>query len=222
MITGFLLGLMGSLHCAAMCGPLVLMTPVVGSSRKSFVASRLVYHAGRILVYGLIGILFGLIGESIVFAGLQRWLAVITGVAMISAFFVATTLKAKLTRIPIAIKARFASLLRRRSYNSIFALGATNGLLPCGLVYMAAMASVAAGGLLGSMVSMIFFGLGTLPMLMAISILGKRLSLSRVPALQKLAPVAVVLVGVLLIIRSEPVGLFTIGPAKVRCPACLN
>ena len=222
MITGFLLGLMGSLHCAGMCGPLVLMTPVVAPTPASFVASRLVYHAGRIFVYALIGVLFGLVGESMVFAGFQRWLSVIAGIVMIAALFAATPLKSRLIRMPIAIKTRFASLLRQKTYPSIFALGGINGLLPCGLVYMAATASIASGDIFQSIASMVFFGLGTLPMLLGISFAGKRLNLSRIPALQKIAPVAVALAAVLLIIRSDPVGLFTGGPAKVHCAACAN
>src|SRR3954469_14309814 len=83
VITAFLLGLMGSLHCAGMCGPLVLMTPVVGHSRASRVASRVLYHLGRITTYALIGLLFGMIGKSIVFAGLQRWLSLVVGMLML-------------------------------------------------------------------------------------------------------------------------------------------
>jgi uncharacterized protein len=222
MITGFLLGLMGSLHCAGMCGALVLMTPVVAPTQASFVASRLVYHAGRIFVYALIGVLFGIIGESMVFAGFQRWLSIIAGVLMIAALVAAKRLKSRLMLMPMVMKTRFSSLLRQRSYPSIFALGGVNGLLPCGLVYMAATASIASGDVFQSVASMVFFGLGTLPVLLGISFAGKRLNLSRIPALQKVAPVTVALAAILLIIRADPIGLFTGGPAQVRCAACAN
>jgi uncharacterized protein len=222
MITGFLLGLMGSLHCAGMCGPLVLLTPVVAPTHASFVASRLVYHAGRIFVYALVGVLFGIVGESMVFAGFQRWLSVIAGVLMIAALVAAKRLKSRLMLMPTVIKTRFASLLRQKSYSSIFALGGVNGLLPCGLVYMAATASIASGGVFQSVASMVFFGLGTLPVLLGISFAGKRLNLSGIPALQKVAPVTVALAAILLIIRADPIGLLTASPAKVHCAACAN
>jgi uncharacterized protein len=222
MITGFLLGLMGSLHCAGMCGPLVLMTPVVSPTRGSFIASRLVYHGGRVFVYALLGVFFGIVGESMVFAGFQRWLSIIAGVVMIAALFAAPPFKSRLTLVPVAIKTRFAFLLRQKSYPSVFALGGINGLLPCGLVYMAATASIASGDIFQSVTSMVLFGLGTLPVLLGISFAGKRLNLSRIPALQKLAPCAVALAAILLIVRSDPVSLFSGDPGKVQCAACAN
>jgi sulfite exporter TauE/SafE len=220
VISLFLLGLMGSLHCAGMCGPLVLMTPVVGNTRASIIASRLVYHSGRIASYSLIGLLFGLIGESIAFAGFQRWLSLIAGLLMFVAIALAVPLKRRLTTIPLFIKKTFGSFLRARSFPSIFALGATNGFLPCGLVYMAAVASIAAGGPARSVAYMLFFGLGTIPMLLGISMAGQRLNLASVPVLQKLAPLAVATVAILLIVRADPIALLRNGGGRVSCPAC--
>ena len=57
--TAFLLGFVGSLHCAGMCGPLALALPVVGKTRATFFLSRLTYNFGRIVTYGLLGVLFG-------------------------------------------------------------------------------------------------------------------------------------------------------------------
>jgi sulfite exporter TauE/SafE len=212
---------MGSLHCAGMCGPLVLMTPVVGHSRASRVASRVLYHLGRITTYALIGLLFGMIGKSIVFAGLQRWLSLVVGMLMLVILLAAIPLKAELTRIPVSIKALFGKFFRQRSYSSIFALGATNGLLPCGLVYMAATASIATGAIASAAVYMILFGMGTLPMLLAISFAGQRLNLVQFPILQKLAPFGAVVVALLLIVRAQPLTLFS-PQSDLRCPACLS
>src|ERR1051325_380417 len=218
MITALLLGLAGSLHCAGMCGPLVLMTPVVGKTRSSFIASRLIYHAGRLTTYSLLGLCFGLIGESIVVVGLQRWLSTAAGVLMLVAVFAAMPVKARLTRIPIFVKSLFSKFLQKRSFSSVFALGATNGLLPCGLVYMTATASTAVGSLSASILYMLLFGLGTLPVLLAISFAGKHLNDSRKTLLQKLAPLAVALVAILLIVRGQP---FTNHvTSKNVCPAC--
>jgi len=211
---------MGSLHCAGMCGALVLMTPVVGHSRTSRAASRAFYHLGRIITYSLIGLLFGMIGKSIVFAGLQRWLSFVVGVLMLIILFAAIPLKAQLTRIPVSIKSLFGKFLRQRSYSSIFALGATNGLFPCGLVYIAATASIATGAIASAAVYMILFGMGTLPMLLSISFAGQRLNLVRFPLLRKLAPFGAVVVALLLIVRARPVTLFS-PRSNLRCPACL-
>jgi uncharacterized protein len=221
VITAFLLGFMGSLHCAGMCGPLILMIPVVGSSRASHVMSRGFYHAGRISVYGAVGLLFGLIGESIALAGFQRWLSIITGTLMLAALLSVIPIKAKLWRMPLFLKKRFASSLQRRTFSSIFALGAINGLLPCGLVYMAATASVAAGGAIESILYMILFGAGTLPMLIGISFIGNRSGFLRVPTLQKLVPIAVAAVAIALILRGDPISLWA-GGSKNQCPVCIR
>lgn len=209
---------MGSLHCAGMCGPLVLMTPVAGSTPADFFASRVTYHAGRLATYGIIGALFGFVGESIVFAGFQRWLSLIVGTLMILAVMIAVPLKARFTRIPIFIKSLFGKFLHRRSFTAVFALGATNGLLPCGLVYMAATASIATGRIGQSALYMILFGLGTLPTLLAISLAGKQFQ--RLPSLQKLVPISVFAVAALLILRAQPLSLLREPSAKAACPAC--
>ena len=221
MITAFLLGFMGSLHCAGMCGPLILMTPVVGSSPSSITMSRATYHAGRITVYATLGLLFGLIGESIALAGFQRWLSVATGFLMLAAMIAVVPIKTKLWRMPIFLKTRFATILHRKTFGSIFALGAINGLLPCGLVYMAATASLAAGGALESVAYMSLFGAGTLPMLLGISLVGSLARPLGIPTLQKLVPIAVATVAIMLIIRGDPASLWT-GSEKLRCPGCLR
>jgi hypothetical protein len=219
VIAAFLLGIMGSLHCAGMCGPLVLMTPVAGNSPASRLASRVLYHLGRITTYGLIGILFGAVGESMVFAGLQRWLSFVVGALMLLVLLFSASVKTRLTWIPLSIKSLFGKLLRQRSYGSIFALGATNGLLPCGLVYMAATASIATGRIASAAGYMILFGLGTMPLLLTISLVGPRLSLTRFPVLQKLAPVGAAFVALLLIARTDPQHLFS-SQRHIDCPAC--
>jgi hypothetical protein len=222
VITAFLLGLMGSLHCAGMCGPLVLMTPVTGKSRSAFFASKLAYHAGRLATYALLGAFFGLVGESLVFAGIQRWLSLLIGILMLLAIFFATPFKTRLTAIPMSIKKIFGKLIHSRTLLSIFALGATNGLLPCGLVYAAATASIAVGSLPASIAYMLLFGLGTLPMLLAISLMGQRLPLLNRPFVQKLVPITVALVGLIMILRSQPLALFANPAERTQCPVCIK
>ena len=70
----FLLGLLGSLHCAAMCGPLLLALPAAPGGAGQFIAGRVIYQLGRLVTYGLLGMAAGFVGQSIFFAGLQRWL----------------------------------------------------------------------------------------------------------------------------------------------------
>ena len=63
--TAFLLGLVGSLHCAGMCGPLALALPAAGNTAPAYVLGRVAYNAGRIITYCLLGIVFGLVGYDL-------------------------------------------------------------------------------------------------------------------------------------------------------------
>src|SRR5215212_611248 len=88
--TGFLLGLVGSLHCAAMCGPLVVAVSNAGGTRLPFGTSRLVYNSGRIATYAAIGLLFGAVGKTFALAGVQRWLSLGAGAAILLGLLLST------------------------------------------------------------------------------------------------------------------------------------
>jgi sulfite exporter TauE/SafE len=142
--TAFLLGLVGSLHCAGMCGPLALALPATGGTRVSFILGRAAYNFGRIATYCALGALFGLAGRTLALAGLQRWLSLGAGVAILVGLTVTSryALNPPLAHAVAWLKSGLATMLRRRSLGSLWLLGALNGLLPCGLVYVAG----AAGG----------------------------------------------------------------------------
>ena len=226
LLAAFIMGFVGSLHCAAMCGPLVLAMPVVGSGRKGILTSRLIYNAGRITMYATLGVIFGAIGKSLLLAGFQQWLSILAGVIML--VFVVLGLRgvgASGWRAAIWIKSTFRTFLQRRSYPGVFALGAVNGLLPCGLVYLAGTASAATGQVGYAAVYMIVFGFGTLPMMLGLSLFGPALMkhLQRF-RLKPLVPIAVSLVAFSLIVRGMALGIPYVSPAvvgaTVECPAC--
>ncbi len=226
LFTAFILGLAGSLHCAGMCGPLTLALPVaegLKNKRLSFLLSRLAYNAGRVAVYMLLGVVAGLLGEAIAFAGFQRWLSLLAG-SLILAGLIFTKFSGRELAVNavVSIKAVFRTLLRRRSYLSLLALGATNGLLPCGLVYVGATAAAATGSALSGAEYMLAFGLGTLPMMLAVPLLGRTLQVRFNFA--RLAPVSVALLASLLILRGLALGIPYLSPQVVagvpHCPAC--
>ena len=211
--TAFLLGLVGSLHCAVMCGPLVLAVSNVGQRRWPFAASRVVYHAGRIATYCAVGILFGAVGKTFALAGFQRWLSLAAGVVILLGLLLSTrfALKTPVARMVVRLKSTFGRLLQRRTLASQFLLGGLNGLLPCGLVYIAAAGAATTLSPLSGAVHMAAFGAGTLPMMLGISVASGRL---RVVALrfQKLVPVCVMLVAVLLLLRGMALGIPYVSP----------
>jgi sulfite exporter TauE/SafE len=224
--TAFLLGLVGSVHCAAMCGPLALATPTVDATRRSAIYSRLVYNAGRLFVYGLFGIGFGLIGQSILLAGLQQFVSVGTGSAMLAFLLLGLYGVANpFGRTSFRIRRIFRRFLADRSFVSTFILGAVNGFLPCGLVYMAGTASLASGNVLASGIYMLVFGLGTLPVMMGVTVYrGRLLDLLGRMRFVPIVPIAVTLVAFSLILRGLGLGIPYVSPAKttdgLACPAC--
>lgn len=214
--TALVLGLAGSVHCAAMCGPLILLVAKSGGGRCSPARSAFAYHAGRIAIYGVIGIIFGALGHSLAMAGWQRGLSIFAGVAILAGLFLSSTaaLKTPVVKLVTRLKSTFGHLLQRRSLASQFGLGAINGLLPCGLVYVAAAGAAATGHPLAGAGYMAVFGVGTLPMLLGIVLAGGRLPFAA--RLHKLLPVSVAVVAVLLILRGLALGIPYLSPATMH------
>ena len=110
------------------------------------------------------------------------------------------------------LKIKLAKLFGKRAYSSLFAIGLLNGLLPCGPVYAALAAAVATGGILSGSTFMFFFGLGTLPILLLISLIGHTISINLRKKLSKLVPVTIVILGILFILRGMSLGIPFISP----------
>ncbi|HMJ89213.1 MAG TPA: sulfite exporter TauE/SafE family protein [Candidatus Acidoferrum sp.] len=212
--TAFVLGLIGSLHCAGMCGPLAMALPVVGNTRLSFTAGRLLYNAGRLLTYCAIGALFGVLGRSLSLAGMQRWVSIGAGVLIFIGLLLSTRAATKLPawQTVAFLKRTFGALLRQRTFGSMLLLGAINGLLPCGLVYVAAAGATATGAITTAIVYMIAFGLGTLPVMLGLGLAGKGLQLKFRFRLQKLIPVSVAALALLLVMRGMSLGIPYLSP----------
>ena len=222
LLTAIVLGLVGSLHCAGMCGPLALALPMTGNSRATFVLGRVAYNLGRIVTYCLLGAAFGLVGQTLAFAGFQRWVSIAAGSAILVGLFVSSrsTVSLPVARGVAWIKSGLGALLRRRSVASVFSLGALNGLLPCGLVYAACAGAVATGGLLSGVEYMAAFGFGTVPMMLGIGLVGQKLQFTLRFKLQRLIHACLTLVAVLLILRGLSLGIPYLSPDLAAGAVC--
>jgi len=212
--TAFILGLFGSLHCVGMCGPLALALPVSGGKTASFFVGRITYNLGRLITYCALGLVFGLIGKSLVLAGIQRWVSIALGVALLVGLFASRRLALwrPVTVLVDWLKSAMGTLLRRQSADALLVLGLLNGLLPCGLVYVACAGAVATGDLFNGALYMLAFGIGTVPMMLAISLSGKLVPISLRLKLLKTVPVAVFLLASLLILRGMELGIPYVSP----------
>ena len=216
----FSLGLLGSLHCAAMCGPLQLALPLpTNTSPTRYIVGRFIYQLGRIATYCLLGVLAGFIGKSMVLTGLQRWLSIALGVGILAGFFLSKKIavSAPVTRLVMQLKIAMSAQLRQRTLRSLTLLGMLNGLLPCGLVYAALAFAVTGGTILSAILFMAVFGAGTLPMLLAIGFLGKTLSPGLRTNLRRAIPVGLCLVAALLILRGLALGIPYLSPDMANC-----
>jgi len=208
LLAGLALGAAGSLHCVAMCGPLVgVMAPAFGR-RWSAV---LWYNTGRLFSYVLIGVAAGLVGATAHAAGAGRGLSIVAGALMVLTALGQLTRPQRLlgawwTQRLSGVMAQLGHVRTRRPRVSAAVAGSLNGALPCGLVYTAALVAATARDPLHGAAVMVMFGLGTTPLMLAVW-----LSTASVPTavrvrLRALAPVAVGLVGLLLLARgiSDP------------------
>ncbi len=219
-ISALLLGLLGEIHCVGMCGPIALILPVEGDNfwRKNI--KLLLYHTGRMLAYGTLGLIIGFMGKGLQLAGLQQKISLIFGLVMVIAAFypAANFFRFKApgfwTNFIGKLNAAMRKYLNQRSYHAFFVLGFLNGYLPCGLVYLAMVGALATGNPWEGALYMIFFGLGTTPALYAITLLKTTVSASLRNKLNKLIPIGVAIVGILFILRGLGLNIMYISPGK--------
>ncbi len=206
LVTAFIMGGVGSLHCVGMCGPLALSLPVVGNSYLAKFRSSLLYNIGRMITYAALGALFGLAGLSFSLMGFQQGLSLTLGIVIIcvvllpkQAWIIDTH---HITQKTFAkLRGALAGLFRRRNYQSVFFIGLLNGLLPCGLVYMALAGAVATASVVNSSLFMAAFGLGTLPLMWSISFFGSFINIRTRITVRRAYPYFMVGIACLLIIR---------------------
>jgi sulfite exporter TauE/SafE len=220
--TAFILGLVGSLHCAGMCGPLALALPHLPGGSVGFVPGRVAYNIGRILTYCFLGLASGLAGKTVLLAGLERSLSIGLGIALLVGMVVSRKLVVSPSRVVGRLKSRMAGLLHRRSFTSLCLLGLLNGLLPCGLVYVACAGAASTGNIPRATQYMAAFGAGTLPMMLAISMSGKLVPFSLRVRLARVIPVSVFLLAALLILRGMSLGIPYFSPDLAGRSACCH
>lgn len=210
----FTLGLVSSLHCVQMCGPLVLSYSLPLGSRKfsQQIFAHLSYNAGRIITYAILGIIAGLFGGTVGFlgqlAGYENIAAIAAGALMVVAGIIMLDLIPikKIQKFnPLLYTQRFLRPLGSRisasSIGSKFSLGLMLGFMPCGLIYAALFKAMATGTMVAGAITMIAFGLGTSASLLAIGIFSSAFSLKLSRWGNRLAAVSVLLLGLFLVTR---------------------
>lgn len=215
--TAIALGLLSSAHCIGMCGPLALAVPAVGGSNAQRWAGTVVLNGGRVITYMLLGTLFGLFGKGLQLAGLQQVVSITLGVLILGGLllprlFRHIDLGARAGGLVIRLQGIMARQVKRTSWEGLFFTGMLNGLLPCGMVYLAAAGALAQVDAWHGALFMGLFGLGTWPALFAIRITGSSLGPQGRNRLRKLVPYAYALMGLLFILRGLDLGIPYLSP----------
>lgn len=220
IVTALLFGLLGSLHCVGMCGPIAFLMPVDRSNKLRKFLQILSYHSGRLLTYALIGFLFGAVGERLNLFGLQQQLSIAVGVMMILAviipgrIFSRYNLSKPAYKLVGKLKSALGLQLKTKRKSAFFTMGLLNGLLPCGLVYMAVFGALGTGGAFKGSLYMILFGAGTIPLMTSAIYLGNFLKGKAKNQLVKLIPMFVILMGSLFILRGLGLDIPYISPSE--------
>ncbi len=216
IFAGLGIGLLGSFHCIGMCGPIALSLPVYGKSQIEKIFLIVLYNLGRATTYAAFGILFGYIGTRFSVFGYQQIFSVIVGLLILFSVFFGRIFVMRFTffqGLLQKLKYHLAKLLQsEKQVYSYFFIGFLNGLLPCGLVYIAIASAMVLGNVFASATFMFMFGLGTFPLMMSIMIFGKFISISIRKKIQKLIPVFVVFTGCMLILRGANLGIPYLSP----------
>lgn len=211
MWTALVLGLAGSLHCAGMCSPLAMAV----TARKPFLLHKVVYNTGRVITYGLLGVVaaaFGSLFSLTAYQGVLSFLIgavfLLMGIGAITGvnipFF--TSVIAKLTS---KLKKLFGFWLQQKQTSAVFVMGMLNGLLPCGLTYLALTYCFILPTATQGFVFMLLFGLGTWPVMVGFSWLMGLGFKSITRYYNRIAMISFVVVGIWLMAR-----VFVLHPAS--------
>ena len=217
-LAALLTGLVGSLHCIGMCGPIAAALPLGTKSWAYKTFGSLTYNLGRTLTYGVLGGLFGILGKGIQLAGLQQWASIVIGVAMIVSVIFPAVFKSKFnpdkifTGYAARLIGRFRKLFKQSSLSSLFFIGLLNGLLPCGLVYVAVAGAITTNSVVGGILYMIIFGLGTIPVMLVIPLIGNVIGQGMRKRLRGTVSVFIVVLGLLFILRGLSLGIPYVSP----------
>lgn len=216
-VTAFVLGLLSSAHCLGMCGPLALAVPSPRSGFPARLISALLLNGGRLLTYMTFGAAAGLFGRGLHMAGVQRTVSIALGILILLGLFLPgllarTSFAQGPARLAMRLQGVFARQLHRTSPEGLLVTGMINGLLPCGMVYLALAGAMSQDGWMSGAGFMLVFGLGTWPALVTLKVGGTYLAPGLRATLRRFTPVAYAAMGILFILRGLDLGIPYISP----------
>lgn len=215
----FVMGAVGSLHCIGMCGPIAMALPMGNRHSSGRLVGGLLYNFGRITTYAWLGLILGLAGDFLITPSIQRTVSVVFGVAILLYLLLPSTLKNKVGKatpakgLLLELRQQLSKLLSTPTNSSLYGIGLLNGLLPCGMIYLALTTSFLTGSTINGSLFMAAFGLGTMPAMLTAVFFGSYLNQQVRIKLRKAVPVFLACMAALLVLRGLNLGIPYVSPA---------
>jgi sulfite exporter TauE/SafE len=227
----FLGGLLGSSHCIGMCGPLALALGANQSKLSANLSRQLAFSAGRIFTYSFGGAIAASSGlwlasrQPVALVNVQATLSIVAGVALLWLGLSTAGLFPKLTGRWLTTQSCGASqwirtLLTAPGLVSALLAGVFTGFIPCGLVYAFLAYAASTGDVVRGWLTMLVFGLGTIPLMVLAGCGGTLLSLTARTRILQIAAWCVIVTGLISIARGVGVLEYAAGAAPASCPFC--
>ncbi len=231
----FIGGLLGSAHCIGMCGPLALALGGTGQNVKGNLRRQMAFSGGRIFTYGFGGAVAGYFGHWLSRQGsfamnthmvnVQAWLAIVAGcvlviMGLITAGVFPNWIASRLTHVPCLSGKWLKTFLLAPGLGNAILAGVFTGFIPCGLVYGFLALAASTAGPWGGWLTMVCFGLGTVPLMVLTGCGGSLLNLSTRVRVLQIAAWCVVLTGGLSIARGMGYLNLAGEVAAGSCPLC--
>lgn len=217
----FLVGLITSLHCVAMCGGINLSQCVsyrrdTGDAGKlAKVKPSLLYNTGRVISYTILGGIVGALGSVVSFSGTAKGvIAILSGVFMVIMGLNMLNIFPWLRKLNPRMPKIFGNKIHQNGGKyGPFYVGLLNGLMPCGPLQAMQIYALGTGSAFAGALSMLFFSLGTLPLMFGLGALSSLLSGKFTHKMMKVSAVLVMILGIIMLNRGLNLSGFNIGGA---------
>ncbi|MCL1987577.1 MAG: sulfite exporter TauE/SafE family protein [Firmicutes bacterium] len=204
----FVVGLLTSLHCLSMCGGINLSQSInfqnsENSHKYAKFAPSLLYNAGRVISYTIIGGIVGAIGSVFAISGTASgFVAIVAGVFMVIMGINMLNIFPALRKIvPIMPKIIARKVNSQKANKTPFVVGLLNGFMPCGPLQTMQIYALGTGSAAVGALSMFFFSIGTVPLMFAFGAVSSLLSTKFTAKMLKVSAVLVMFLGVIMFNR---------------------
>ncbi|MBR5635879.1 MAG: sulfite exporter TauE/SafE family protein [Pseudobutyrivibrio sp.] len=211
----FVIGLLTSVHCVAMCGGINLTQGAIAAKSESTVLkSNVLYNLGRVISYTVVGALAGGIGSLISFSGhLRSAIFVIVGVAMMIMAFSMLGIFSPVRKLSFHFSGKlYGTILKRVNGNSSLVIGLLNGLMPCGPLQSMQLYALSTGSVVKGAVAMFLFSLGTVPLMFGFGFVASKLNQKYKKVMLTVSAVLIFVIGINMISNGLSLSGITVAP----------